>query len=60
MSLKEIKKEIPATEADVRQLQGTDLKASLQLAKYAETQAAYEKMDAHRYAATIRLENLKD
>jgi histidinol dehydrogenase len=38
----------------------TDLKASLQLAKYAETQAAYEKMDAHRYAATIRLENLED
>jgi len=37
----------------------TDLKASLQLAKYAETQAAYEKMDAHRYAATIRLENIK-
>ena len=38
----------------------TDRRASIKLAKYAETQAAYEKMDAHRYAATIRLENLKD
>jgi len=37
----------------------TDLRASLKLAKYAETQATYEKMDAHRYAATIRLEKLK-
>lgn len=36
----------------------TDLQASLKLAKYAETQAAYEGMDAHRYAATIRLKNL--
>ena len=37
----------------------TSLRASLKLAKYAETQATYETMDAHRYAATIRLENLK-
>ena len=37
----------------------TDLEASLKLAKYAETQGGYEKMDAHRYAAAIRLENLK-
>ena len=37
----------------------TDVDASLKLAKYAETQGAYERMDAHRYAATIRLENLK-
>jgi histidinol dehydrogenase len=37
----------------------TDLDASLKLAKYAEIQGAYEKMDAHRYAAAIRLENLK-
>lgn len=37
----------------------TDLRASRKLAGFAETQAAYEKMDAHRYAATIRLENLK-
>jgi sulfopropanediol 3-dehydrogenase len=38
----------------------TDLRASLKLAKYAETQATYEKMDAHRFAATIRLDNLKE
>lgn len=37
----------------------TDLEASLKLAKYAETQATYEKMDAHRYAAAIRLKNIK-
>jgi histidinol dehydrogenase len=37
----------------------TDVNASLKLAKYAETQGAYERMDAHRYAATLRLENLK-
>lgn len=36
----------------------TDARASRELAKYAETQAAYEGMDAHRYAATIRLETL--
>ena len=36
----------------------TNLEASLKLAKYAETQARFEGMDAHRYAATIRLENL--
>ena len=36
-----------------------DRPASLKLAKYAETQGAYEGMDAHRYAAAIRLENLK-
>lgn len=38
--------------------QTVDTKASLMLAKLAETQAAYEGMDAHRYAATIRLERL--
>jgi sulfopropanediol 3-dehydrogenase len=38
----------------------TDLPASRSLAKYAETQATYEGMDAHRYAATIRLQNLKE
>lgn len=32
-----------------------DLNASLMLAKYSETQAEYEGMDAHRYAATLRL-----
>lgn len=37
----------------------TDVPASLKLAKYSETQAIFEKMDAHRYAATIRLENIK-
>lgn len=36
----------------------TDRSASLKLAKYAEDQARFEGMDAHRYAATIRLENL--
>jgi len=36
----------------------TDVQASRKLAKYAETQAAYEGMDAHRHAATIRLNNL--
>lgn len=36
----------------------TGLEASLKLAKYTETQSAYEGMDAHRYAATIRLKNL--
>jgi histidinol dehydrogenase len=39
--------------------QEVDVKASLMLAKYAETQATFEGMDAHRYAATIRLQNLK-
>ncbi|MCP4625232.1 MAG: histidinol dehydrogenase [bacterium] len=34
--------------------------ASIKLARYAETQGAYEGMDAHRYAAAIRLHNLKD
>ena len=38
--------------------QSTDLNASLKLAKYAETQAAFEKMDAHRQAAAIRLRQL--
>jgi len=33
----------------------TDKTAGLKLAKYAETQGQYEGMDAHRYAATIRL-----
>lgn len=37
----------------------TDIGASLKLAKYSETQAEYEGMDAHRYAASIRLKNLK-
>lgn len=36
----------------------TDIPASLKLAKYSEDQAVYEGMDGHRYAATIRLENL--
>ena len=34
--------------------------AFLKLAKYAETQGSYEGMDAHRFAAAIRLKNLKD
>ena len=34
--------------------------ASLKLVKYAETQGAYEGMDAHRFAAAIRLRNLKE
>jgi sulfopropanediol 3-dehydrogenase len=38
--------------------QTTDLNASLKLAKYAETQATFEKMDAHRQAATIRIQQL--
>jgi histidinol dehydrogenase len=33
----------------------TDKVAGLQLAKYSEIQGRYEGMDAHRYAATIRL-----
>ena len=33
--------------------------ASIKLARYAETQGAYEGMDAHRYAAAIRLQHLK-
>jgi histidinol dehydrogenase/sulfopropanediol 3-dehydrogenase len=36
-----------------------DVPASLKLARYAATQSAYEGMDAHRYAAAIRLNNLK-
>jgi hypothetical protein len=36
----------------------TDIAASLKLARYTETQSAYEEMDGHRYAATIRLERL--
>lgn len=39
--------------------QEVDIKASLVLAKYAETQAAFEGMDAHRYAARIRLDSLE-
>jgi len=39
--------------------QEVDVKASLMLAKYAETQSTFEKMDAHRYAAAVRLKNLK-
>ncbi|MBF0528681.1 MAG: histidinol dehydrogenase [Deltaproteobacteria bacterium] len=38
--------------------QSADLKASLKLAKYAEDQAIFEKMDAHRQAATIRISQL--
>jgi histidinol dehydrogenase len=37
----------------------TGIQASLLLAKYAETQATYEGMDAHRFAAAIRLKTLK-
>jgi histidinol dehydrogenase len=37
----------------------TDPRASRALAHYAETQAAYEGMDAHRFAATIRLQNIE-
>jgi histidinol dehydrogenase len=37
-----------------------DRPVSLKLAKYAETQGAYEGMDAHRFATAIRLNNLKD
>jgi len=36
-----------------------DKAASLKLAGYAETQGAFEGMDAHRYAAAIRIDNLK-
>jgi sulfopropanediol 3-dehydrogenase len=36
-----------------------DKAASLKLARYAETQGAYEGMDAHRYAAAIRINSLK-
>jgi sulfopropanediol 3-dehydrogenase len=39
--------------------QEADAKASRMLAKFAETQATYEGMDAHRYAATIRLKTIK-
>jgi sulfopropanediol 3-dehydrogenase len=39
--------------------QEVDIKASLMLAKYAETQSDFEGMDAHRNAAAIRLKNLK-
>ena len=39
--------------------QEVNIKASLMLAKYAETQSAFEGMDAHRYAAALRLKNLK-
>jgi sulfopropanediol 3-dehydrogenase len=35
-----------------------DKAASIKLARYAETQGAYEGMDAHRYAAAIRIKNL--
>ena len=35
--------------------QSTDINASLKLARYAENQAIYEKMDAHRQAAAIRI-----
>ncbi|WP_299980516.1 histidinol dehydrogenase, partial [Desulfobacula sp.] len=38
----------------------TDRAASLKLARYAEIQGKYEGMDAHRYAATIRLEKYCD
>ncbi|MFK5953293.1 MAG: histidinol dehydrogenase [Desulfobacterium sp.] len=37
----------------------TDRVASLKLARYAEIQGEYEGMDAHRYAATIRLEKYR-
>jgi histidinol dehydrogenase len=37
-----------------------DKPASLKLAKCSETQGAYEDMDAHRFAAAIRLSNLKE
>jgi sulfopropanediol 3-dehydrogenase len=36
-----------------------DQTASLKLAGYAETQGAYEGMDAHRFAAAIRINSLK-
>jgi len=34
-------------------------KASMELARLTETRCRYEGMDAHRYAAAIRLENIK-
>jgi hypothetical protein len=34
--------------------------ASLKLAGYVRAQGAYEGMDAHRFAAVIRLSNLKE
>jgi len=37
----------------------TNRAASLKLARFAETQARFEGMDAHRYAATIRIEGLE-
>ncbi len=37
----------------------TTPEASVKLAKYSETQARFEGMDAHRYAAAIRLQNIK-
>ncbi|CAB1074487.1 Histidinol dehydrogenase (EC [Olavius algarvensis Delta 1 endosymbiont] len=37
-----------------------DKAASIKLARFAETQGAYEGMDAHRFAAKIRIDNLKD
>jgi histidinol dehydrogenase/sulfopropanediol 3-dehydrogenase len=37
----------------------TNAAASRQLAKYSETQARFEGMDAHRYAASIRLQNIQ-
>jgi len=36
-----------------------DVKASLQLAKYTEVHTTYEGMEAHRYSAVVRLQNLK-
>jgi len=36
----------------------TSKEAALKLAKHSENQAKYEGMDAHRYAATIRLKNM--
>ncbi len=37
----------------------TDVSAALKLARFAETQSICEGMDAHRYAAAIRLQTLK-
>jgi histidinol dehydrogenase/sulfopropanediol 3-dehydrogenase len=39
--------------------QEVDVKASLKLAKLTENQSTFEGMDAHRYAATVRLRSLK-
>jgi histidinol dehydrogenase len=36
-----------------------DVKASLKLAKYTEVHTTYEGMEAHRYSAIIRSQNLK-